>query len=177
MKKCLFAALALWLMAAAGCDQHKSLTSPQPVSAGFFSLGGPSGPGNGLTAPAAYSRTIPIDTANRMIQSYLDAIDYTVNTNAIRSWVFNADTLRNYLNSAKGKDIRNLRLLLAHSLEYIHAGHEGVMPPLNSHDLTLVIVGLDENNDYIYSSEGGPLDRCMPCPTECLPDGEGSGIF
>lgn len=115
-----------------------------------------------------FSSGIPIDTANRMINSYLQGINYQVNTNEIRSWTFSADSLRRLLTAGNGKQIVRLKLLLAHSLEYIHAGHEGERPPVNSHALTLIVVGLDQNNNYIYNPEGEAYEHAFPCPPRCL---------
>lgn len=116
----------------------------------------------------SYSHSIPIPMANRMIKSYRDAVQCAENTQALRYWIFNADTLRNWLNSSSGQAIKNLKIYPAHTMQYILSGHEGQLPPVNSHALTVIIVGLDSNNHYVYSSAGGAYNRCMPCPSECL---------
>lgn len=128
------------------------------------------GPQVGVHTPAAdeFSSGIPIDTANRMIESYLHGINYQVNTNEIRSWTFSADTLRRFLQEGNGKKIVRLKLMLAHSLAYIHGGHEGERPPINTHALTLIVVGIDENNNYIYNPEGEAYEHAFPCPPRCL---------
>lgn len=155
--------------ACSSCD-HKSMTTPANASAHHATALFQSGP---AAIPAAsYSQPVSINDANRMIKSYLNGIDYTRNTNEIRSWIFNADTLRQYLSSGAGADIRYLKLMLAHSMEYIISGNEGKRPPANSHALTVVIVGVDNENDYIYNAEGDAYEYCMPCPPECLPQGD-----
>jgi|GEM_PF-914754 hypothetical protein len=124
--------------------------------------------GVSTSAPDGDSRGIKIATANRMIRSYLQGINSQVNTNETRSWTFNADTLRRYLSEGKGKQIVRLKLMLAHSLDYIDSGHEGERPAANSHALTLIVVGLDQNNEYIYNPEGEPYEHAFPCPPRCL---------
>jgi hypothetical protein len=131
---------------------------------------------SGTTATQAfasqYSKPISIDTANRMITSYLHGINDTVNTEEIRSFVFNASVLRDYLNDTSRGQIENVKFLLAHNLEYIHSGHEGQRPDTNSHALTLIIVGVDASNNYVYTVEGKAMDFCMPCPDACIETGE-----
>lgn len=123
-----------------------------------------------LPAPGVpYSRSLSPDSANRMIRSYLHAVDYTVNTEALRAWFFDADTLRAFL---QNKQIKHLKFFLAHTAEYAFSENEGTLPPLNSHVLTFVLAGVDENNHYIYSDEGGPYDFAFPCPPRCPTPGD-----
>ena len=78
--------------------------------------------------------------AKRMIQSYLDGINYKVNASAIRAWTVNADSLRSF---AVDGSIKYFTFTLAHTLDYIMTGHEGERPDSNSHPYTLVVSGLD----------------------------------
>lgn len=119
-----------------------------------------------------YSRPISRDSANRMIRSYLHAVNYSVNTEALRAWFFDADTLRAFL---QNKQIKHLKLFLAHNAEYAFSENEGVLPPLNSHVLTFILAGIDENNNYIYSDEGGPYEYALPCPPRCPVSGGSAG--
>lgn len=116
------------------------------------------------------SQPIPVDTANRMIMSYLRSIEYETNRTAIRSWAFNADTLRHYLSTGKGKKIVMLRLMLAHTTAYINDGHYGQRPsPLdNNHALTVVIAGVDSLGQYLLNDESMPYDQGLPCPENCV---------
>lgn len=114
-----------------------------------------------------YSTLISIDTANRMIKSYLNSIDYKVNTKEIRSWSFNANVLRTYLNSEKGKDITDVRFFLAHTMSYIMSGHEGQRLPDDSHGLTLIIIGVDSTGKEVYTTLNKAYNHCMPCPEKC----------
>ena len=117
-----------------------------------------------------FSRPIKIDTANRMIQSYLTAINSTVNTQEIKSVIYDADVLRAYLDQHVGTDmkrIEKIKFIFAHSLDYVNSGNAGRRPDTNSHALTLVIVGVDKDGDYVYTPNGEALDFGQPCPPRC----------
>lgn len=119
-----------------------------------------------------YSRPILIDTANRMIQSYLDGINYTVNTQEVRSLIFDADVLRNYINDTTQGIIKNVKFIFAHTLDYIHSGHEGQRPDTNNHALTMIIVGVDQNGNYVYTPDNKAMDFLQPCPPQCYDEGD-----
>jgi hypothetical protein len=114
-----------------------------------------------------YSKPIHIDSANRMIMSYLNAINYTVNTNETRSLIFDANVLKNYLNTGNGQ-IKKIKFIFAHNMNYINSGFEGERPSSNDNALTLIIVGVDGNGNYVFDPNQKALDFCQPCPTECL---------
>ena len=121
-----------------------------------------------------FSRPINIDTANRMIQSYLTAINSTVNTQEIKSIIYDADVLRTYLDQHVGTDmkrIEKIKFIFAHSLDYVNSGNAGKRPDTNSHALTLVIVGVDKDGDYVYTPNGEALDFGQPCPPRCPAQG------
>lgn len=120
------------------------------------------------TLPGLAGAPISVDTANRMIASYLNSIHYKENTNAIRSWTFNADTLRRFLNSDSGRQIVRLKLMLAHTMKYIEDGHEGQPLPVDSHELTLVIIGVDAHGKYRRNEQNNAYDHCAPCPSDCV---------
>lgn len=124
-----------------------------------------------------FSRPVNIDTANRMIQSYLAGINSAVNTEEIKSLEFDADVLRLYLSQHLGtnlKRIEKLKLVLAHNLEYVNSGNFGKRPDTNSHALTLVIVGVDKDGNYVYTKNGAALDFAQPCPPRCPVQGSSS---
>ena len=124
-----------------------------------------------------FSRPINIDTANRMIQSYLTAINNTVNTQEIKSVIYDADVLRAYLDQHVGTDmkrIEKIKFIFAHSLDYVNSGNEGKRPDTNSHALTLVIVGVDKDGNYVYTKGGQALDFAQPCPPRCPVQGNSS---
>jgi hypothetical protein len=116
-----------------------------------------------------------------MIQSYLTAINSTVNTQEIRSLEFDADVLRAYLAQHLGdtsKRIEKFKFIFAHSLDYVNSGNEGKRPDTNSHALTFVIVGVDKDGNYVYTSGGEALDFAQPCPPRCPVQGNsGSSLL
>ncbi len=114
-----------------------------------------------------HSKPIPIDTANKMIQSYLTSVNPAANPYETRSLIFQADILRDYLSDSSHGKIEHLKMVLAHRLSYINAGHFGQRPDSNSEALTLVLVGYGENGNYIYFDGDKALNVCQPCPREC----------
>lgn len=105
------------------------------------------------------------DSANKMIQSYLDS---RTNPEQLKSLIVDADALRYYLNNP---DIKHIRLMLAHKMSYVNGGHTGVSGPLDGQTITIVIAGFDANNNYIYSDQGAVMDFCQPCPNDCPQNG------
>lgn len=159
------AAIALFF-ACSACKQFNSFSDLLPgtkvQAQGAVSLPGPEEIKN--------SQPIPVDTANKMIMSYLRSIEYETHPKAIRSWAFNADTLRHYLNENKGKKIITMKFMLAHTLPYINSGHYGERPsPLdNNHAITIVLAGVDSLGSYVLNDEFMPYDQCLPCPENCI---------
>lgn len=118
-----------------------------------------------------YSKPVSIDSANIMISSYLVSIKDSINKEALRSLFYNADVLKDFLNS--NQDIQKLKFVFAHTQEYINAGHYGQLPDSNSHAVTLVIVGVNSKGDYVYCNNMA-LDFCQPCPSNCPEIGNAS---
>jgi len=162
MKKIILFFTAVCILTA--CNHVASEHATENISSGRL-------PGGGN-----YSKPISIDTANMMIGSYLDGINYTVNTHEIRSLGFDADVLRAYLNDTSHGVIKNVKFMFAHSLDYIHSGHKGQRPDTNSNALTMIIVGVDKDGNYVYTSGNMALDYAMPCPTDCF-GGQASSNF
>jgi len=123
------------------------------------------------TSTDGYSKPISMDTANRMIGSYLNGINYTVNTNETRSLIYDADVLRDYLNSNPGKSIQQVKFMLAHTQEYTYSTNEGKRPDSNSNALTMIIVGVSANGDYLFMNGNQVMDFCLLCPANCLNTG------
>lgn len=170
MKKLtLFVVMATTITATMPACRHTNATSDNLMhearAASFTATGNPSAP-----PPPTSSVFIPVSLANRMIKSYLDGMDTNDNKNEIRSWLVNADSLRYFL-SLHNEKIVNLKLMLAHNTDYINAGHEGERAPAGSNALTLVIAGVDAENNYVYTDEGTVPERCQPCPEECIGSG------
>jgi hypothetical protein len=113
-----------------------------------------------------------------MIQSYLTSINSTVNTQEIRSLTYDADVLRAYLRDTtgtNGKRIEKIKFIFAHTLDYVNSGKAGKRLDTNSHALTLVIVGIDKDGNYVYTRSGAALDFAQPCPPRCPAQGTAAG--
>jgi len=120
---------------------------------------------------SAASAPVTIDTANKMLESYLLSINAgSIDTN-LQSLIVNADTLRNYL---KDTSIRNFKLMFAHTLTYINGKGRGINCRYSNKDLTLIIVGYNSSNNYVYNQQGLVYDNCTPCPTACPTSGTAS---
>lgn len=105
------------------------------------------------------------DSANKMISSYLMARQ---SDNEIKALIVDADALRYYLQNT---DIKHVKLMFAHKMSYIRAGHEGVSAGYDNDKLTIVIAGYSSDNNYIYSPQGAVMDFCQPCPYNCPESG------
>jgi hypothetical protein len=116
---------------------------------------------------ADYSQPIPIDDANNMIQSYLTSINYPNNQTDLRSLTFDADTLRAYL--ADGR-IKTLKFMLAHQPGYA-ATNYGMNAGMKANAITMVIVGLNESEQYIYNGNDMVYEHFRPCPDHCSASG------
>jgi len=119
-----------------------------------------------------YSKFIPIDSANKMIGSYLYSINSSYNDSGLRSFTINADSLRSYLDNG---DVNNIKLIFAHTLNYINAGYDGVNSGLESGALTIIIAGYDNSGNYVYKN-GMVLDHLKPCPYTC-PSGQATNDY
>jgi hypothetical protein len=114
-----------------------------------------------------FSKFIPLDSANKMIGSYLYSINSSYNDSDLRSFTINADSLRSYLDNG---DVKNIKLIFAHTLNYINAGYDGVNSGFESGALTIIIAGYDNSGNYVYRN-GMVLDHSKPCPYAC-PSGQ-----
>lgn len=112
---------------------------------------------------------IPKDTARLMVGSYLKSIapEEEGKVPDVRYWTLDADLLRDYLSDPK---MKNVSVLLAHSLEYIHSGHEGQPAGYRSDALTIVINGTDSSGNVLYGPPSGTTvpNHSLPCPNNCL---------
>jgi len=57
--------------------------------------------------------------------------------------------------------------MLAHTAEYMNSGGYGKDANNQAGAVTFVIVGLDEDDGYIYNSRQMVYDNTRPCPTNC----------
>ena len=113
-----------------------------------------------------YSQPISIDTANRMISSYLTSVNYPMVDTALRSLAFNADTLRAYLSDAR---VSSLEFYVAHQLSYLNGGSNrfGKNVGMKPGALTIIAVGLDADGNVVRNSSNGVYEHAMPCPNNC----------
>lgn len=123
------------------------------------------------------AKAIPIDSANKMIGSYLESINYTANDTDLHSIVVDAATLRYYLDSIpEGSGIRGFKFMFAHRLDYINSGMSGQPSGYNKNALTAVIAAYDDSGDYVMLLPGQVMDFNNPCPSDC-PPGEAANPF
>lgn len=122
------------------------------------------------TLPATPAKAIPVDSANKMISSYLGSIDYQNNDTDLFSIVVDAATIRYYLDSmASGSTIRGFKFMLAHQLDYINSGYMGEPAGYRKNALTAVIAAYDEAGNYVFLAPGQVMDFNNPCPSDCPP--------
>ena len=119
---------------------------------------------------------IPIDSANKMISSYLNSIQYQNNDTDVRSFIVDANALRCYLNSNAGKNVVNLKVFLAHNAEYSNSPDSNRNCGYSAKGLTLVITGFDSVGNYVIYPKGLCIDRSKPNPQVNIP-GSASNNF
>ncbi len=139
-----------------------------------------------LLSMSCKSRTVPsgtslefitVDTANRMISSYLNSINAANNDTDLRSVIINADEMRSYLADTSIKDFK---IMLAHTQAFINSGKKDQNSGYRSNALTFIIAGVNRNGNYVYFNEDNTnkvLDRGRHCPTNCPAGNASSPIF
>ncbi|MBL7717700.1 MAG: hypothetical protein JNL72_02600 [Flavipsychrobacter sp.] len=108
------------------------------------------------------------DTANRMIESYLQSISAPVHQNSMASMIINADSLRAYLSDTS---IHKMKVMFAHTRNYMNNGNFGQYCGTTSGQLTLIFSGFDENDNYKFFDGNEVMNNCKPCPTICPVNG------
>jgi hypothetical protein len=162
MKRILTIGTIVGMYLVLGCTKQNATvgtsTTPSTSNVGFngHTVARMAGPG--------YSQSIPLDEANRMIQSYLTSVNYPSVDNSLRALTFDADTLRKYLSDPK---IVTIKFVLAHQPAYINSGNFGKPANMNPQAMTMVIVGLNDNNGYVLNQDNGVYEHMNPCPTYC----------
>jgi hypothetical protein len=173
MKNTCTTVIVVLLITFLGCTKESSYVSqaPQPATAGGTLYGMYSHSTARLSGPN-YSQSISLDTANKMIQSYLTGVGYPAVDTAIRALSFDADTLRAYLANPK---IATVKFMFAQPTSYINAGNYGKRPALSPGAITLVIAGMDNDDHYVLNNRNGVYDNMIPCPAQC--PGDASSII
>jgi hypothetical protein len=124
--------------------------------------------------PVLATEFISVDTANRMISSYLNSINYQSNDSSLHSLVIDAIELKRYLDTTRtGNTIKKLKIMFAHKLSYINSGQGNQFAGYDNDALTIVIAGVNENGDYVVFPGNKVFNNSMPCPTSC-PEGTAS---
>lgn len=126
--------------------------------------------------PGVGDSFIPIDSANKMLASYLASINHPDKNNSLKSIIIDASSLRNYLNDTTNGRIDKVKIMFAHTLDYINSGHEGQNARYKPGALTLIFAGYDAVGNYIYY-DGMVLDHGAPCPIICPPGEAASDLL
>ena len=121
-----------------------------------------------LTSDSPFIR---VDSANKMLTSYLASVNTTSHADDLHSLIIDAEALRTYLADA---DIKHVKIMFAHRLDYINSGNAGVYAGNKINALTVVIAGYDEDNNYVCTPTGTYLDNAAPCPYSCPQNGTAS---
>jgi hypothetical protein len=115
------------------------------------------------------SSFIPVDSANKMVTSYLASINHPQKDSAVLSFTFSASELRRLLDSVDHPDsLKDVQIRLAHSLDYINNGPHGTPAGFNKNALRLLISGVDYNGNTILLNNE-VMNHSMPCPNSCPP--------
>lgn len=160
-KSMIFLGFSIFLTA---CEQADSPTDSVPVKKG--------------SSTYSMVSAIPLDSANKMINSYLTSVNSDTDSTKIQSLIFEAEPLRFYLNSmAESENITHVKLMFAHSLDYINSGQGGTNAGYQTGAFTIIISGYDEAGNYIFYPGGTALNKASFCPIACPPGAAGSPTF
>jgi hypothetical protein len=170
-----------FIIAILACNKDKSEVAPKSNSTTTTSQPTHHYAGKGDDS-AAFSSYITVDVANKMINSYLYSIstDSTNQAPDLNSLIINADSLRAYLANPQ---ITSIKLIFAHTMDYINAGNYGINAGYQSGALTMIIAAYDANGNYVYFAEQGVqgtqyvLDHAQPCPYNCPQGTAGSSLL
>lgn len=126
----------------------------------------------------SFPDVIPIDSANKMVGSYLNSVNYPSTDTNIQSVTFSASLLRKYLDSLTGSSsIAFLKISFAHKLDYINSGHGNINSGFSKNAVTVVLSGYDTTGSYIYYTGNSVIDNGMICPTNCPPGDAENPLF
>lgn len=125
------------------------------------------------------SQFIPMDSANKMITSYQASVNGngpTVDT-AINSLIIDANVLRSYLNDSCNGNITQVKLMFAHTLDYINAGNFGRYAGYKPGAFTVVVAGYDAYGNYVMAQGMTVLDETQSCPALCPKSGAAANSY
>lgn len=125
---------------------------------------------NAPTIQSGISSFIDSAAANVQIASYLSSID-TFNTAQVKSFILDAASLRTYLaNNA----IEQIKIMIGHQSVVIGSSLPTPYQYLNTGSMSLVLVGVDNNNNYVYHNTNEVINRSRDCPINCYVTGNAS---
>ncbi|MEO6831656.1 MAG: hypothetical protein ABI169_05620 [Chitinophagaceae bacterium] len=125
--------------------------------------------GSGYTGSAVF---IPTDSANKMINSYLQSVNSgSGNDSALHSLIFDADSLRAYLSNTS---IKHVKVMFAHTLEYINQKGSGHNVGYESGALTVIFGGYNAEGNYVFWQGNSVPNHGAPCPSNCVSSGNAS---
>ena len=173
MKRTLIIAVVCLGAAIAACNKEKSDKSVTPTPQVRTSAT-PNAHYASKTTDDTSGNSIFIskDAANQMISSYIYSTNSTSETDT-KSFSVNADSLRAYL--ADG-NIKNVKLIFAHTSEYMNAGNTGLYCGTQAGAITIVIAAYNASGDFVYHN-GCVLDHVLPCPSSCPPGQAGNDLL
>lgn len=117
---------------------------------------------------------ITIDTANKMLGSYLASINADADNNKnVQSFIMDADAIREYLSDTR---IKKVKVMLAHTLDFINSGNQGVNCGYKSGQLTIIMAGYNAEQNYIFAPGNKVPDGAIPCPENCATLGTASDM-
>jgi hypothetical protein len=110
------------------------------------------------------------DSANKMLQSYQGSISSVDADSSLHSLILNADALRQYLSDTS---IKEVKVMLAHTLDYINAGNQNQPAGYKPNALTIILAGYNDKGNYVLAPGNMVPNRAKPCPNQC-PTGSAS---
>ena len=166
MKQTIILASAALAFAFTACNRQEAPADPGANSVKTYVTNGGNISSAGRLVGEGFSQSIAIDTANRMISSYLQSVGYPYADTTIRSLAFNADTLRAYL---ANPNITDVKLYLAHQITWLDGGPNRYGKNIGAQPgkLTVILVGLDNSGAVIRNSTNGVYEHALPCPASC----------
>lgn len=111
------------------------------------------------------------DSANKMLQSYQGSISSVDADSNLHSLILNAEALRQYLSDTS---IKEVKVMLAHTLDYINAGHQNQAAGYKPNALTIILAGYNDKGNYVFAPGNMVPNRAKPCPNQCPTTGSAS---
>lgn len=163
MKKIALLKFVIVLLVIAACTKKSSIKDSNVKPVDVKTLADYS---NGADSPF-----IDIDSANKMLTSYLNSTATNQYEDELHSLIFDANALRYYLSNTS---ITEVKFMFAHRLDYINNGNQNTYAGNDYNAITMVIAGVDINGNYVYTTAGTVMDNAKPCPYTCPSTGTAS---